>query len=138
MRKTEEDQGAKLVRAMTDVLLGGGLALVVCLVFLLICSVGISGGWVEEDLMYQLSVVGCVIGGFSGGIFAVRHSGARALIVGLASGGVFFLLILTAGVLLFEDMSIEAGGLGLLSGALCGGGAVGILGTRPKKKKRRK
>ena len=81
MRKTEEDQGAKLVRAMTDVLLGGGLALVVCLVFLLICSVGISGGWVEEDLMYQLSVVGCVIGGFSGGIFAVRHSGARALIV---------------------------------------------------------
>ena len=61
MRKTEEDQGAKLVRAMTGVLLGGGLALVVCLVFLLICSVGISGGWVEEDLMYQLSVVGCVI-----------------------------------------------------------------------------
>ena len=73
MRKTEEDQGAKLVRAMTGVLLGGGLALVVCLVFLLICSVGISGGWVEEDLMYQLSVVGCVIGGFSGGIFAVRQ-----------------------------------------------------------------
>ena len=34
MRKTEEDQGAKLVRAMTGVLLGGGLALVVCLVFL--------------------------------------------------------------------------------------------------------
>ena len=89
MRKTEEDQGAKLVRAMTDVLLGGGLALVVCLVFLLICSVGISGGWVEEDLMYQLSVVGCVRGGFSGGIFAVRHSGARALIVGLASGSLF-------------------------------------------------
>ena len=49
---------------MTGVLLGGGLALVVCLVFLLICSVGISGGWVEEDLMYQLSVVGCVIGDF--------------------------------------------------------------------------
>ena len=138
MRKTEEDQGAKLVRAMTGVLLGGGLALVVCLVFLLICSVGISGGWVEEDLMYQLSVVGCVIGGFSGGIFAVRYSGARALIVGLASGAVLFLLILTAGVLLFEDMSREAGGLGLLSGALCGGAAAGILGTRPKKKKRRK
>ena len=138
MRKPEEDQGAKLVRAMTDVLLGGGLALVVCLVFLLICSVGISGGWVEEDLMYQLSVVGCVIGGFSGGIFAVRHSGARALIVGLASGGVFVLLVLPAGLLRSEDTSIDARELGLLSGALCGGGAAGILGTRPKKKKRRK
>ena len=138
MRKTEEDQGAKLVRAMTGVLLGGGLALVVCLVFLLICSVGISGGWVEEDLMYQLSVVGCVIGGFSGGIFAVRPSGARALRGGRAAGGVGCLVSRPAGVWLFEDMSIEAGGLGLLSGALCGGAAAGILGTRPKKKKRRK
>ena len=42
MRKTEEDQGAKLVRAMTGVLLGGGLALVVCLVFLLILNSDIS------------------------------------------------------------------------------------------------
>lgn len=138
MRKTEEDQGAKLVRVMTGVLLGGTLALGVCLAFLLVCSVGISGGWLQEDLMYQLAVVGCVIGGFSGAVFAVRRCGTRALIAGLASGGVFFLLLLTAGLLLFEDMSVESGGLGLLSGALCGGAAAGILGTKPKKKKKRK
>ena len=138
MRKTEEDQGSKLVRAMTGVLLGGVLALGVCLAFLLICSVGISAGWLQENLMYQLAVVGCVIGGFSGGVFTVQRWRTRALIAGLASGGVFFLLLLTAGLLLFESMSVEAGGLGLLSGALCGGAAAGILGTRPKKKKRRK
>lgn len=138
MRKTEEDQSAKMVRAMTGVLLGGVLALGVCLVFLFVCSVGISGGWLEEELMYQMAVVGCVIGGFSGGVFSVRRCGARALIAGLAAGAVFFLLLLTAGLLIFENMSVEHGGLGLLSGALCGGAAAGILGTRPKKKKRKR
>lgn len=138
MRKTEEDQSAKLVRVMSGVLLSGVLAFGVCLVFLFICSVGISGGWLGEDLMYQMAVVGCVVGGFAGGVFAVRRCGARALLAGLAAGGVFFLLLLTAGLLLFESMSVEQGGLGLLSGALCGGAAAGILGSRPKKKKRKR
>lgn len=138
MRKTEEDQGAKLVQAMAGVLLGGVLALAVCLVFLFLCSIGISGGWLDEGLMYQMTVVGCVIGGFAGAVAAVRKCGTRALIVGLLTGGVFFLLLLTAGVLLFEDMSLENGGLGLLCGGLCGGAAAGILGTKPRKKKRKR
>lgn len=138
MRKTEEDQSAKLVRAMSGVLLGGALGFGVCLVVLFLCSVGISGGWLEEVLMYRMAIVGCVVGGFVGGSFAVRRCGTRALIAGLSSGGVFFLLLLTAGLLLFETMSIEHGGLGLLSGTLCGGAAAGLLGAGPNKKKRRK
>lgn len=138
MRKTEEDQGAKLVKAMAGVLLGGVVALAVCLVFLFLCSVGISGGWLGEGLMYQMTVVGCVVGGFAGAVVAVGRCGSRALIVGLLTGGVFFLLLLSAGVLLFDSMSLENGGLGLLCGGLCGGAAAGILGRRPKKKKRKK
>ena len=63
MRKTEEDQGTRLVRAMTNILLGGVVALAVCLMFLFLCSIGISGGWLQEGLMYQMAVVSCVIGG---------------------------------------------------------------------------
>ena len=51
---------------------------------------------------------------------------------------VFFLLLLTVGVLLFESMSLEAGGLGLLCGGLCGGAAAGLMGSKPKKKRRKK
>ena len=116
MRKTEEDQGTRLARAMTNILLGGVVALAVCLMFLFLCSIGISGGWLQEGLMYQMAVVSCVIGGFAGAMTAVRRCGSRALIVGLAVGAVFFLLLLTVGVLLFESMSLEAGGLGLLCG----------------------
>lgn len=138
MRKTEEDQGTRLVRAMTNILLGGVVALAVCLMFLFLCSIGISGGWLQEGLMYQMAVVSCVIGGFAGAMTAVRRCGSRALIVGLAAGAVFFLLLLTVGVLLFESMSLEAGGLGLLCGGLCGGAAAGLMGSKPKKKRRKK
>jgi len=136
MRKNEEDQGARLVHTMTRVLLGGLVGLLFCFVFLMICSVGISMGNISESLMYQLTVVGCVVGGFAGGMWAVGRCRSRTLIVGLATGCVFFLLLLTGGVLFFENMTPGNGGLGLLCGALCGGAASGIIGGKPKKKRR--
>ncbi len=76
--------------------------------------------------MYQLTIVGCA-GAFAGGLLAVRRCGSRALIVGLTTGGVLFLLLLTIGALCFETVS-GGGGIGLLCGSLCGGAAAGILG----------
>lgn len=144
MRKTEEDQGAKLVRCGVAILLGAAAALAACFFVLLVVSLGISRGMVSERLIYQLTIVGCVLGTFLGGLVAVRRCGAGSLLVGLAVGAVFFLVLLTVGVLFFETMSLESGGIGLLCGCLCGGAAAGLLGRRPKKgstrgkKKRRK
>lgn len=137
MRKNEEDQGAKLVRYMLGVLLGGAAALLTCFLFLLLASVGISRGWVGEGLMYQLTIVGCVLGGFVGGMVAVRRCGSRALIVGLLAGAVLFLLLLTVGLLCYDTLAPEEGGIGLLCGALCGGAAAGMLGGRRNGKKKR-
>lgn len=88
---------------------GGVAALAVCFVFLLVASAAISGGLAGEELMYQLTIVGCVLGAFAGGLLAVRRCGSRALIVGLTTGGVLFLLLLTIGALCFETVSLEAG-----------------------------
>ena len=120
MKKKEEEQSAKLIRCGMGLVLGGVAALAVCFVFLLVASAAISGGLAGEELMYQLTIVGCVLGAFAGGLLAVRRCGSRALIVGLTTGGV----------------------LGLLCGSLCGGAAAGILGgggkKKPARKKRRK
>lgn len=137
MRKNEEDQSAKLVRYVMDVLLGGAVALLVCFLFLLAASFGISRGWLGEKLMYQLTIVGCVLGGFIGGVVAVGRCRSRTLIVGLLVGAVLFLLMLTVGLLFYDSIAPEEGGLGLLCGALCGGAAAGILGGKPKKKRRK-
>lgn len=142
MKKKEEEQSAKLIRCGMGLVLGGVAALAVCFVFLLVASAAISGGLAGEELMYQLTIVGCVLGAFAGGLLAVRRCGSRALIVGLTTGGVLFLLLLTIGALCFETVSLEARGIGLLCGSLCGGAAAGILGgggkKKPARKKRRK
>ena len=144
MRKNEEEQGAKLLQYGKTVLLGGVIAFIVCLLCLLLASVGISRGILSADLRTQLVVITCVIGSLCGGLFAVRQCQARGLIVGLAVGAVLFLLQLTLGLLLYDSLSPEKVGLGLLGGSLCGGAAAGILGgggRRPsaaKGKKRRR
>lgn len=133
MRKNEEEQGTRLLRYGKGVLLGGAAAFLSCMVFLFIASVGISRGILDAGLKYQLTVVGCVLGGFIGGQFAVRRCASRNVIVGLAAGAVLFLLQLTLGLLIYDTLSLENGGLGLLCGALCGGAAAGILGRGEKK-----
>ena len=138
MRKKEEDQDAKLIRCGMGLVLGGVLALAVCLLFLLAASAAISSGLAGEELTVQLTIVGCVLGSFAGGLLAVRRCGSRALLVGLTEGAVFFLLLLTAGALCFETMSLESGGIGLLCGCLCGGAAAGLLGSGKKKPAARK
>ena len=63
MGKREEDQGARLIRCGTGLLLGGMLALAVCCLFLLGCAAAVSGGLAGEELGYQFTIVGCVLGG---------------------------------------------------------------------------
>jgi len=128
MRKNGDEQGIKLLRYGKSVLIGGMIALFVCLICLLIASFGISQGFLSAELKTQLVVIACVTGGFCGGLFAVRQCSTHGLLVGLAVGGTLFLLQLTLGLLLYDTLSPENGGLGLLFGALCGGAAAGILG----------
>ena len=92
------------------------------------------------ELTYQITIVGCVLGGFCGGLLTVRRCGV-GLAAGLLTGVVLFLLVLTLGALCFRDVSLEAGGIGLLCGSLCGGAAAGLIGSGSggtKRKKHRK
>ena len=136
MRKNEEEQGAKLVRIMSSILLGGVLALAVCLVFLFLCSVGISNGWVSDHYMVQYTLVGCVLGCLIGGVFAVSRCRSKTLLIGLGVGFVVFLLLLTIGLLFYPGMSVEEGGLSLLLACLFGGALAGLLGGKPRRSSR--
>ena len=141
MKKKEEEQSAKLIRCGMGLVLGAWPRWRFALSF---CwwrrrhfrRTGRGGADVSAHHR------GMCAGAFAGGLLAVRRCGSRALIVGLTTGGVLFLLLLTIGALCFETVSLEAGGIGLLCGSLCGGAAAGILGgggkKKPARKKRRK
>lgn len=134
MRRNEEEQGMILLQWGKAVLMGGIAACLVCGLFLLLASFGISSGFLKAGQGYQITLVACVFGSFCGGLFAIGHCPGRRLFVGIAVGGVLFLALLTCGVLLYENFSLENGGIGILGGTLCGGAAAGILAGGGKRR----
>ncbi|MCI8422379.1 MAG: TIGR04086 family membrane protein [Lawsonibacter sp.] len=122
---------------MCELLKGGVLAGVVTILALLACAVLVSSGLLRECWMVGSVLAVCVIGAFAGGTYAVQAIGGRALFVGLGVGLVLFLLLLTAGLLAFETASLEQGGIGICCACLCGGAISGMLGRKPKKKRKR-
>ena len=125
------------VNAMCELLKGGVAAGLVSILTLLLCAVMVSAGVLRERWMDGAVLACCVVGALIGGLVSVRSIWARTLLVGLAVGGILFLLLLTAGLLAFDTASIEHGGVGVLCACLCGGGIAGLLGGTGKKKRRR-
>lgn len=127
MRK-EEEQGMRALHAMGHVLMGGVVALAACTVFLLCASLGVSGGWLKEEMMGQLTVASCVVGTLIGGLTAVGRHRSRGLMVGVAVGVCLFLMLLTIGYLWYGSVGLEQGGAAHLIACLCGGALAGLLG----------
>lgn len=140
MKKRErspEDLGSQWLNAMCEVLIGGALAGVTAVLTLLVCAVLTSVGVMPVGAMYGAVLAVCVLGALVGGTFAVRRVGRRSLLVGLGVGSVLFLLLLTAGLIAYDEVSIANGGAGILCACLCGGAIPGLLARKPKKKHRR-
>lgn len=140
MKKKErrpKEMGGQWLNAMCEVLKGGVLAGVVTILVLLICAVLVSVGLVPVEAMYGAVLAACALGAFAGGIYAVRHVEGRSLLAGLGVGAVLFLLLLTAGFIVYQGASVANGGAGILCACLCGGTIPGLLERKPKKKRRR-
>lgn len=133
----QEDPGKQWINTMCDLIKGGVLAGIIAIFALLICAVLVSAGMMRERWMEGAVLAACVLGSLAGGLYAARKIGRRTLLVGLGAGAVLFLLLLTAGLLAYDDASLEQGGAGILCACLCGGGLAGIMSGTTKKKHRR-
>ena len=134
MRKGEEDQNAVLLVYGRGILMGGAGGLILCVSLLFLTALAISGGMISVRLKDQIIIGLCVVGSFFGALLAVRSCPARGTIVGITVGSVLFLLQLTLGLLLYDSMSLENGGIGILCADLFGGAAAGVLGGGGKRK----
>ena len=135
-RRTEP--GPDWISSMCALLKGGALAGVACILVLLAGAAAISMGVLRERWMPGAVLAACVLGALLGGLFAARGRGGHGLLSGLGVGLVLFLLLLTAGLLAFEDVSLEQGGAAILCACLCGGGLAGLVSRRKPKKKRKR
>ncbi len=140
MKKQEERQGRGrgcTAKDLCALLKGGLLAAAAAIFVLLLCSVLISMGVLREHLMDGCVLLSCVLGALTGGLYAIKGIGRAALPVGLAAGGMLFLLLLTVGLFLYDGAGIEQSGLQVLCGCLCGGAVAGIFGKKRPKKRRK-
>ncbi len=137
MGKPEEEPGTWYLRAVVQALLGGVIAAAVSLLVLFVCALLISRGTLSRDHTGVMSVCACVLGSLTGGIATVSRCKGRSLVLGLLTGLVLFLILLTVGLVLYKTVAIEEGGLPLGCGCLCGGALAGLFGARPKKKRRK-
>ena len=96
-----------------------------------------SNRWLGQGMMDSAVMAACALGALAGGLLAVRQGRGRSLLMGFGAGLILFLLLLTAGFLFYESADLRNGGLGLLLSCGCGGALAGVLGGKPKKKRRR-
>ena len=135
--KKPEDPAAVWLGTMCRLLKGGGVAVVTAALGPVVCALLVSGGMVGEKLMGRGILAICVVSSLVGGLVAVRRLERGTLLAGLGVGGILFLLLLTAGFLLYEDASLSNGGVPILIACCCGGAIAGVLGGRPRKKRKR-
>jgi putative membrane protein (TIGR04086 family) len=131
-----EDLSSQWINGMCDLLKGGIFGGFVTILSLLVCAGLVSAGIIREHWIDGTILISCVLGALVGGAWAVRAIGRRPLLAGIGVGGVLFLLLLTAGFLVYDTATLEQGGTGILFACLCGGGIAGIL-LAPRKKRRR-
>ena len=138
--KKPEDPAAVWLGTMCRLLKGGGVAVVTAALGLVVCALLVSGGVVGEKLMGRGILAICVVSSLEGATelsVAVRRLERGTLLAGLGVGIILFLLLLTAGFLLYEDASLSNGGVPILIACCCGGAIAGVLGGRPRKKRKR-
>ena len=136
-RRPEDLAGGQWLNTMCEVLKGGALAGLTAILMLLVCSALVSAGILPVGGMYGAVLAVCVLGALVGGVCAVRKVKGRSLLVGLGVGAVLFLLLLTAGLIVYGSTDLSNGGAGILCACLCGGAIPGLLARKPKKKRRR-
>ena len=124
------EPGGAWIAVMCELLKGALAAVAAAVVTLLACSL-------LEGAMDRAALAAGVLGGLVGGLTAALRLRRSTLLVGIGVGAILFLLLLSAGALVSDSVSLANGGAPVLLSCLCGGAMAGILGARPRKKRKR-
>lgn len=137
IRKKSEDRQPVWLTLALNVLWGGGTAFVVATVVLLAAAFLISAGALGDDRIGSAVIAACLLGSFTGGFVTVLRQQSVPIVSGVLVGVVLFLILLSAGLLLYGNDGAGDSGGSVFCGCICGGGLAGVLGSKPKKKRRR-
>ena len=135
MRKSREYEGTKL-GLVSHALVGAGIAFAFSLLILFAAAGLVAHGTLPPGLMNGVTVLVAAIASLLGGFVAIRRNGkGKAMIVGLAQAGMFYVFTLVGGAFapgsLFGPISLF-----LFIAILASGAVAGILSVRQKSRRK--
>lgn len=111
--------------------------------FLIAClALGISAAMVYAGIFSyanekSMVVASCLLGSFVSGLLVGKKGKQSNVLLGLGAGGMLFLILFAAGVVLCDAMP-DAASMWLVGGScICGGGLSGFFGKKKTKVRRR-
>ena len=125
-------------RSMTAMLQGSLVGAAGALVLLGVTALLCFLGAIPVALGEYTAPAAALVGAFVGGGYTMKKLGMRAVgLTGISVGGVLFLVLLSAGLLIYRTEPDAARSGVILACCLCGGGLAGLLLRRAGKKRRR-
>lgn len=135
--KRQREKGSAWPDAAGALLRGSAVAAGMSLLLLLGCAAAISAQWFGQQAMERCVVLSCIAASLVGAAVSVRNFREQAMLLGVGTGMIQFLLLLLLGLLLYDGSPNWPRVPSILCACLCGGIMAGILGRKTKKKRRR-
>ena len=135
--KRQEEKGSAWMGVTGALVKGSAAALCLTLLLLLGCAAAVSVQWLGQQAMDRCVVMSCIAGALVGAAISMRNAREWAMPLGLGTGMALFLLLLSMGILLYENSPVLDSVPGVFCACLCGGAMAGILGRKTKKTRRR-
>ncbi len=130
-----EDSAALPKGIVPKLLLRLLFSLALSLLLLLTAAFFVSGGTLPGSVMHGAPILAAAVGAFYAGFTAFRCLKSRALVIGLAAGLIYFLLLFVLGALFFSHWGSGDSTLVVLLVSL-GTAALGAVLAASGKKKR--
>lgn len=129
-------KGKKQQKVWMLLLKGVALSLGIYLAGELLLALLLVKGIAGEGTAFPITAVLCVLAAAAGGMLTARRTPWGPLPGGVLCAGLFALVLIAGGALWWDGITWSGHGGILLGCVLAGGILAGVLGSRPKKRRR--
>ncbi len=136
-REPKREQTAWL-GPMLELVKGGVMAVGISVAVLFAAGALMYAGVLGRGAEANCAVAACLLGALFGGIYAVGRCSRAALLVGVGTGAVEWMILLAVGAIFFEGVSGAGEVWSVACSCLCGGLLAGVLSAVRGKGSKRK
>ena len=118
-----------LIQSLTMMTAGAVTGIVTTLIILLLCAYLVVAGTIPETAIGSITAVVCGIGALLAGFLAAKGVGKFALVTGIVTGAIYFVVLVVLGALFLEGLFPQKNVIAVLAGSVVGAALGSIAGA---------